>query len=82
MPPRPPQNLKANFDAGKNQQIEAPSARFGNPELQVSAPEEKSQAMPPITMNLTPAEKIAQNHAVNDDFMANIRAKLNMLGQV
>ena len=38
--------------------------------------------MPQVNMNLTPAEKIAQNHAMNDDFMANIRAKLDMLGQV
>ena len=38
--------------------------------------------MPQVNMNLTPAEKIAKNHAMNDDFMANIRAKLDMLGQV
>ena len=81
MPPRPPQNLKANFDA-EQQQTEAHSARFGNPELQVSIPEENTQAMPQVSKNLTPAEKIAQSHAMNDDFMANIRAKLDMLGQV
>ena len=82
MPPRPPQNLKANFEVEKHHQAEAPSARFGNQELQVSAPEERTQAMPPVSKNLTPAAKIAQNHAMNDDFMANIRAKLDMLGQV
>ena len=27
----------------------------------------------------TASERIAQSHAINDDFMANIQAKLNML---
>ena len=42
---------------------------------------EEQVAAAPI-QNLSAPEQIAQNHSVNDAFIDNIRAKLNMLDQI
>ena len=61
-----------------NVEPEMPSARFYDPDTSAQP------SMAPVAKTRLPtqSEQIAQNHDVNDAFIDNIRAKLDMLDQI